>query len=155
MTKKRLRLLCHNVRSLWNVGSFFRTCDAFGVEKIHLTGYTPTPPRKEIAKTALGAEETIPWEHHDDPADAVKVLQEDAWTVVALELLPESRDIMTYKAPDKLCVVVGHELSGVPKEVIDRCDAVLQVPMQGKKESLNVAVATGIALYHFRHSETE
>jgi tRNA G18 (ribose-2'-O)-methylase SpoU len=143
------------VRSLWNVGSFFRTGDAFALEKIYLTGYTPIPPRKEISKTALGAEETIPWEQAEDPLTVVEKLQSDGWTVVALELAPTSQDLMSFTPTDKVCVVVGHELSGVPEDVLKACDHVLKIPMLGGKESLNVAVAAGIALYHCRHSVTE
>lgn len=147
---RRIRLLAHNVRSLWNVGSFFRTCDAFAVEHIFLTGYTGCPPRKEITKTALGAEETVPWEHIDDPLAVITALRNDEWSIVALELTEDAIDLEDFTPPEKVCLVVGHELSGVPQEIIAVADAVLKIPMLGTKESLNVAVAAGIALHHLR-----
>ncbi len=146
----RIALLAHNVRSLWNVGSFFRTADGLAVEKIYLTGYTGHPPRKEISKTALGAEETVPWEHAPDPVAIVKGLRADGWTIVALELTDRSEDLSGFRAKGKICLIVGHELSGVPEALLDLSDHVVRIPMRGKKESLNVAVAAGIALYHLR-----
>lgn len=147
---RHIRLLAHNIRSLWNVGSFFRTADAFAVEKVYLTGYTGTPPRKEISKTSLGADEWLPWEHAEDPATVLRALKADGWTIVALELTPDAVDINVYEPPDKLCLVLGHEVTGVSDELIDLCDVALQIPMLGKKESLNVAVATGVALHRLR-----
>ncbi len=147
---KHLSLLAYNVRSLWNVGSFFRTCDAMGVEKLYLTGYTGHPPRKEITKTALGAEETVAWEHAADPVPVVRRLKEEGWSIVALEILPNAVPITEYTPASKTCVIVGHELTGVPEEILALCDTVTYIPMLGKKESLNVAVAAGIALHHFR-----
>ncbi len=147
---RAIRLLAHNIRSLWNVGSFFRTCDAFAVEKVYLTGYTGLPPRKEISKTSLGADEWTPWEHADDPVPLLQSLKKEGWTIVALELLPDALDLQTYEPPTKVCLVIGHEVTGVPDELLSLCDATVQIPMLGKKESLNVAVATGIALHHLR-----
>lgn len=148
--KRKIRLLAHNVRSLWNVGSFFRTCDAFVVERIYLTGYTGHPPRKEITKTALGAEETVPWEQADDPLAVLTALKADGWSIVALELTDDAVALEEFVPPEKVCLVVGHELSGVPQEIIDAADAVVKIPMLGGKESLNVAVAAGIALHYLR-----
>ena len=149
--KRRICLLVHNVRSLWNVGSFFRTADAFAVEKIFLTGYTARPPRKEITKTALGAEKTVAWEHDKDPLSVLTVLKKDGWDIVALELSPRAQELSFFAASGKTCLIVGHELSGIPGEVLDLCDAIVKIPMLGTKESLNVAVAAGIALHHLRH----
>ncbi|MEK7218257.1 MAG: RNA methyltransferase [Patescibacteria group bacterium] len=146
----QLRFLAHNVRSLWNVGSFFRTCDAFGVEKIYLTGYTGTPPRKEITKTALGAEEFVPWESSKDPLPILRALKEEGWYLLALEIMPDAEDLSSVKVPEKICLIVGHELTGVPPEILSLCDQVAKIPMLGKKESLNVAVAAGIALHTLR-----
>lgn len=148
--ERKIRLLAHNIRSLWNVGSFFRTGDAFAVEHIHLTGYTGTPPRKEISKTSLGADEWLPWDHAPDPAAVIAALKRDGWTIAALELLPDAVDILAYEPPEKICLVLGHEVEGVPSELLGLCDAALQIPMLGKKESLNVAVATSIALHRLR-----
>lgn len=147
---RRIRLLAHNIRSLWNVGSFFRTGDAFAVEKIYLTGYTGTPPRAEISKTSLGADEWTPWEHADDPADVIRALKADGWTIAALELAPGAVDIGVYVPTDKTCLVLGHEVDGVPGALLELCDVALQIPMLGKKESLNVAVAAGVALHRLR-----
>lgn len=147
---RRIRLLAYNVRSLWNVGSFFRTCDAFQVEKIYLTGYTGHPPRKEITKTALGAEEFVPWESQRDPLPILQQLKEEGWHLLALEITNDAIDLQTVKVPDKVCLIVGHELSGVPPEILSLCDQVTKIPMLGKKESLNVAVAAGIALHALR-----
>ena len=149
-TSRRICLLAHNVRSLWNVGSFFRTCDAFSVEKITLTGYTGQPPRKEITKTALGAEQTVPWEHADDPVVALEKLRKDGWSIVPLEMTDDAVDLTEFIPGDKVCLVVGHELSGVPQEILALADSVIKIPMLGTKESLNVAVAAGIALHYLR-----
>ncbi len=151
--QRRLCLLAYNVRSLWNVGSFFRTSDAFKIEKIYLTGYTGHPPRKEITKTAIGAEETVPWEHARDPMPILQKLKGDGWSIASLELTPEAIDLREFsEIPDKLCLVVGHELEGVPGPVLELSDVTLKIPMLGSKESLNVAVAAAIALHHLRFS---
>ncbi len=147
---RHICLLAHNVRSLWNVGSFFRTCDALGVEKLYLTGYTGIPPRKEITKVAIGAEEFVPWEHREDPIAIVQELEAKGWQIVALELLPQAKELTSFRPAEHVCLIVGHELSGVPGEILGLCDAVIKIPMLGKKESLNVAVAAGIALHQLR-----
>jgi 23S rRNA (guanosine2251-2'-O)-methyltransferase len=147
---RRIILLAFNVRSLWNVGSFFRTCDAFAVEKLWLTGYTGHPPRKEIAKTALGAEMTVPWEHALDPAPVVDALLANGWEIVSLELTPKAVPLTEYRPAAKTCLVVGHELEGVPLPILEKSAAVVQIPMLGSKESLNVSVAAGIALHYVR-----
>ena len=148
--KCHLILLAHNIRSLWNVGSLFRTSDAFGVEKIFLTGYTATPPRREISKTALGAEEYVPWEFEQDSVKVIKTLKKKGFTIVALEQAKKAVVLSEYEPPSKVCLIVGHEVLGIPKELLKLCDAIVHIPMHGKKESLNVAVAAGIALHHLR-----
>lgn len=145
-----LILLAFNIRSLWNVGSLFRTADAFGVEKLILSGYTALPPRREISKTALGAEEYVPWEQARDPAKAIAKLKKRGYTIVALEQTKKALDLAAYNPPPKVCLIVGHEVLGVPKELLRLCDAVVHIPMHGRKESLNVAVAAGIALHRLR-----
>ena len=150
--QRRICLVAHNIRSLWNVGSFFRTGDALALEKIYLTGYTGVPPRKEITKTALGAEEFVPWEHAKDPIAVVDQLKNDGWSIVPLELTDTAVDLTEFSPGPKICLVVGHELSGVPQEILDKADTVIMIPMLGKKESLNVAVAAGIALHHLRNT---
>ena len=121
-----------------------------GVEKVYLTGYTGFPPRKEITKTALGAEEMVSWEKHEDPLPVLRTLKSEGWQIVALEIAPEALDIRNFQASDRVCLVVGHELTGIPQELMDLADATVMIPMLGKKESLNVAVAAGIALYQLR-----
>lgn len=148
--KKEICLLAHNVRSLWNVGSFFRTCDAMGVEKLYLTGYTGIPPRREITKTAIGAEDTVPWEHHADPVQLLHQLKKDGWQLVALEITKDAMDLSSFVPSKRVCLIVGHELSGLSEDILSLCDATVMIPMLGTKESLNVAVAAGMALYHLR-----
>lgn len=145
-------LFAHNIRSMWNVGSFFRTCDAFAVEKIYLTGYTAFPPRKEISKTAIGAEEHVAWEAHKEPLPVLQRLKEEGWSLVALEITPSSKQLPSFKPAAKTCLIVGHELTGVPDDILSLCDDVVAIGMLGHKESLNVAVAAGIALHHLRFS---
>lgn len=143
----RLVLLAHNIRSLWNIGALFRSCDCFAVEKLILSGYTATPPRREIAKTALGADEWIPWEHYADPHEAILSLSKDGWRIVGLEQSERSIALEEYVPSEKTCLIVGHEVLGVPEEILKLCDDVVHIPMLGKKKSLNVSVAAGIALH--------
>ncbi|PIR53145.1 RNA methyltransferase [Candidatus Peregrinibacteria bacterium CG10_big_fil_rev_8_21_14_0_10_49_10] len=148
--ERKIILLAHNIRSLWNVGAFFRTADAFGVEKIYLTGYTGLPPRREISKTALGADEWIPWEHQDEPKNVIAHLKSEGWQIAALERTEQATNIASFSPAEKVCLLVGHEVTGVPQELLDACDVQIEIPMHGKKESLNVSVAAGIALYRLR-----
>ena len=145
--EREIVLLAHNIRSLWNIGSLFRTCDAFGIKKFYLTGYTATPPRREISKTALGAEEFVLWDQNKDPIEIIKNLKIDGFEIVALELTDDAQALSKFLAPKKMCLIVGHEVTGVPKDILDLCNAKVQIPMKGKKESLNVAVAAGVAMY--------
>lgn len=140
-------VIAHNIRSLWNVGSFFRTADCFGVEKLYLTGYTATPPRREISKTALGAEDWIKWEYADDPKFIIKKLKIKNYKIVALELTEDAKELKDYQPSEKICLILGHEVTGVPEELLELADDIVQIPLIGKKESLNVSVALGIALY--------
>lgn len=150
MQDRTIRLMAHNIRSLWNVGAFFRTCDALAVEYLYLTGYTGHPPRIEITKTAIGADHTVPWEHARDPLPIIEQLKKDGWQIVSLELTDRSVDISTFMPAEKVCLIVGHELEGVPATMLDLSDAVVEIPMLGQKESLNVSVAAGIALHRLR-----
>jgi 23S rRNA (guanosine2251-2'-O)-methyltransferase len=143
-------LLAHNIRSLWNVGSFFRTADALQIERIILSGYTALPPRREIHKTGLGAEEWISWEHADEPMTAIDRYRSEGYRIVALEQDPKAIALESYAPQAKTLLIVGNEISGVPRDLLDRSDDIVQIGMHGKKESLNVAVATGIAVWHLR-----
>lgn len=152
MSKKEVYVLAHNIRSLHNVGSVFRTCDGAGVSKLFLTGYSGVPPRKEIAKTALGADESVPWEFHKDPMPVIQKLRADGFQIVALEKNAESQDISEFKPEYPVCMIIGNEIDGVEQELLDLSDAVVHIPMRGKKESLNVSVAFGIGIYQLFNS---
>jgi len=145
--KKEVYVLAHNIRSLHNVGSIFRTSDASGVSKLYLTGYCGVPPRKEISKTALGADESVAWEYHKDPVSVIKMLKEDGVQIVSLEKNATSKDISKFKAKYPVCIIIGNEIDGVEDSLLKLSDAVLHIPMHGKKESLNVSVAFGIGVY--------
>ena len=141
-------LLLHNIRSMWNVGSMFRTADAAGIEKMILCGYTATPPRKEITKTALGAQDTVPREYYADPVDAIAILKKCGVKIYAMEITTGSVPYTAVKPADfPLCLVVGNEVDGIEARVLDCCDDVLEIPQYGIKHSLNVAVAAGVALF--------
>lgn len=147
---REIVVIAHNIRSLWNIGAFFRSADAFGISHIHLTGYTASPPRKEITKTALGAESTVAWSAGEDPLSVVRQRRKQGYTIVSLELASGSTPLSNFRSEGPVCVIVGHEILGVPPELLDASDAVVHIPMHGSKHSLNVSVATGIALYHMR-----
>jgi len=150
----------HNIRSLHNVGSMFRTADAAGIEKIYLCGYTSAPvdesgmPRPQISKTALGAETTVPWEKKKSVTALLDRLHRDGSKIYAVEI--DQRAVLYHKlklsprALKKAVIVVGNEVAGVPPAVLKRADKILQIPMHGKKESLNVSVAFGIIAYALR-----
>ncbi len=140
-------IIAHNIRSLWNIGSFFRTADAFAVKHIHLTGYTAAPPRYEITKTALGAEEWIPWSKTVDPLEVIAERRKEGYEIIALEIAKDSTSLAEFRSTKPICLIVGHEVLGVPEDILKASDRSVSIPMNGKKESLNVSVALGIALY--------
>jgi len=147
-SKHPVFLLLYNIRSMWNVGSMFRTADAAGIEKMILCGYTATPPRKEIDKTALGAQNTVLWEYYADPIEAITILKEDGVRICALEITTGSIPYTEIKPADfPLCLIVGNEVDGIEPRLLDCCDHVLEIPQYGIKHSLNVAVAAGVALF--------
>ena len=143
-----IAIVVDNVRSLYNVGSIFRSCDGALVEKLYLCGFSPYPPRKEIAKTALSADETVPWEYVYDVCDALRQLKTEGWRIAALEHTTGSVSCFEM-APDlfPLAIVVGNEVSGVSDEALALCDLAIEIPMFGTKQSLNVAVATGVICF--------
>jgi tRNA G18 (ribose-2'-O)-methylase SpoU len=151
-TRPHLSLILDNIRSLTNVGSIFRAADGFGVRKIYLCGITPTPPRPEIAKISLGAELTTEWEHMEDPAMAVRRLQNDGVSVVALEQTQESSSVYDVDLPYPLAIVLGHEVVGVDEQVLFLCDGTIEIPMFGSKHSHNVATSCGIVLSEVRRN---
>lgn len=144
-------VILDNIRSLYNVGSIFRTADAARVEKLYLTGITGSPPRKEIDKTALGAVETVPYEYHRKAMDVILDFRCRGIPVFALEHTDESRSLWTYKVPFPCALIIGHEVSGVQEELLQQVDGALEIPMFGAKHSLNAAVAFGVAIYHLVH----
>ncbi len=140
--------LVDNVRSLYNVGSIFRTAEGARIRKLYLCGYTPHPPRKEIDKTALGATATVPWEYVRDPIAVIRSLKEEGLPIVVLEQTDASVPYSTVQRKDfPLCLVVGNEITGVSPEIVAQADLAIDIPMYGVKQSLNVAVAFGIAVF--------
>lgn len=143
-----ISLFLDNIRSLYNVGSIFRTADSALAEEIILTGYTPAPPREEILKTALGAVDSVPWKYFKNPLDGIKYLKEKGVKVLALELTDKKRFYDTIRFDEfPICLVAGNELTGIDDKILRECDDSIEIPMYGVKHSLNVSVATGIALF--------
>jgi tRNA G18 (ribose-2'-O)-methylase SpoU len=137
-----------NIRSLHNVGSIFRTADGAGIEKLYLCGMTGTPPRPEIRKAALGAEEHVAWEYFQRTDEALAKLLADGYHLIALENnTQQTRDYREVKYVAPLALIIGHEYNGIAPEIVARCETVISLPMRGSKNSLNVAVAFGIAAY--------
>lgn len=151
--QKRVAVLLHNVRSTHNVGSVFRTADAAGVERVFLTGYTPLPTdrfgraQKDIAKTALGAELSLPWEHHPSASYMFERIKKEGWSVVGVEQDKRARDYRSYRITKPTVFVFGNEVLGLAPALRKKCDALVEIPMHGTKESLNVSVAAGIILF--------
>lgn len=155
--KSSLILILHDIRSAHNVGSMFRTADGAGVDEIILSGYTPCPPKgdalylsdadKALRKTALGAEVTMPWRQVASLPRLLTKLHRDGYEIVALEQMPGSVSYRDYQPKESVALIVGNEVGGVAPTILKRCDAVIEIPMHGSKNSLNVSVATGIALY--------
>lgn len=152
--KLPLTVVLDNVRSLNNIGSIFRTSDAFLVDRIMLCGITATPPSPEIHKTALGAEDSVSWTYFENTMDAVECLHQEGYTVCALEQVKESVLLDTFR-PDpagRYAIIAGHEVHGVDPEIVNASDICLEIPQFGTKHSLNVSVSTGIAIWHlFTH----
>ena len=139
--------LLDNVRSLYNVGSFFRTADGAAIERLILTGITGRPPHQEISKTALGAESTIAWEHSWDPVQVVTNLRMQGYEIAALETSAGAVDLFDWQPRFPVCVIFGHETDGIRREVLDLADTYVRIPMLGAKYSLNVATAAGVVAY--------
>jgi 23S rRNA (guanosine2251-2'-O)-methyltransferase len=149
--KHRIVVVLDNVRSLHNVGSVFRTCDAFCLESVYLCGITATPPHNEIHKTALGAEDSMDWVYFGDTEDAVAKLKDEGYLIVAVEQVEESLMLTDFK-PDidsRYALIFGNEVKGVRQKVIDMCDFCIEIPQFGTKHSLNVSVSAGIVLWEF------
>ncbi len=148
-----VRILLHNIRSAHNVGAIFRTSDAIGVSQVYLSGYTPQPldkfgrPVKEIAKTALGAELSIPWEGVKNPTRLIMKLKTEGFAIVAIEQDARAIDYKSFTPSDRTLVLVGNEVRGLSKAMMAYADTIIDIPMVGKKESLNVSVAYGVAMF--------
>ncbi len=156
-----LRIIAHNIRSTYNVGAILRSCDGFGIEIFYATGYTPYPTvvgdkrlpheraklTRNIAKTALGAEQTVTVQHADNILELMHGLKAEGFTIAALEQSDASALLDGYHPAPKLALLLGEEVHGITPELLEECDVTLEIPMIGRKESFNVSVATGIALY--------
>jgi tRNA G18 (ribose-2'-O)-methylase SpoU len=141
-------VLCDNIRSIYNVGSIFRTSDAALIQKLYLTGYTPHPPRPEIEKVALGSTKSVPWEYIENPLDTVNALKKKGIKIASLEITDSARKYYELTKSDfPLCLILGNELTGVSNELISASDISLEIPQYGYKHSMNVSVACGIALF--------
>ena len=149
--KLPLAVILDEVRSLHNIGSVFRTSDAFLVERIYLCGITATPHHPEMHKTALGAEDTVDWKYVKHTLEAVEELHNEGYTVLAIEQVEGSTmlDELELEPDKKYAIVMGNEVKGVQQEVIDACDGCIEIPQYGTKHSLNVSVTTGIVLWEF------
>ena len=145
--KLPVTVLLDNVRSMYNTGAFFRTADAAGVEKLLLTGITACPPKSQISKTALGAEETVQWEHAWDALEMIQNLRARDYEIAAIETSPHAVDLFDWTPRFPVCIVFGHETDGIRPELLDLCDTHVRIPMLGLKHSLNVATAGGVMLY--------
>lgn len=146
-------LILYNLRSVYNVGAIFRTADAVGIDHIYLIGTTPTPvdrfgsPRADFAKCALGAQDSVSWEYRKTIAPLLRKLKKEEVAIVALEQHAQSVDYKQYTPTRSVALLCGEEVHGIPASALAQADAVLEIPMRGKKESLNVSVATGIVMY--------
>lgn len=150
MCKLPLRVMTDNVRSMHNIGSFFRTSDAFRVDEIILGGISGTPPHPEISKTALGAEESVAWRHVEDVIAEIAMLKKEGWKILVLEQTHDSVELQKFipSEKEKYVVVVGNEVHGVDQRIVDQADTILEIPQEGTKHSLNVAASGAIALWH-------
>lgn len=154
-------VILHNIRSTYNVGSILRTADGFGVGRAYFTGYTPYPTQKndnrlphirtklteQIHKTALGAELAVPSEHHSDINTLINSLRSEGFQIIALEQSESSISLNRFKPQAKIALILGEETKGITPDLLEQCDAIVEIPMSGHKESFNVGVAAGIALY--------
>lgn len=147
-----LVLVLYNIRSRFNVGAIFRTADAAGVSKIYLCGITPAPPHPKIGKVALGAEQFIPFEKTRQTKPVLQELHADGYTIIALEQSKKSIPYTSLQPQFPLALLVGNEVSGIPERLQSLCHSTVEIPMRGQKESLNVAIATGIVLFSIIHS---
>lgn len=147
--KRHITIILDDVRSMHNVGSAFRTCDAFAAEAIYLSGYTPTPPHRDIHKTALGATETVHWEHFPNVADAITKARENGCVVYAVEQAHESVQLhnVVWDNEKPVALVFGNEVDGVSEAALQHCDGCIEIPQWGSKHSLNISVCVGVVIW--------
>lgn len=146
-------VVLENIRSAYNVGSVFRTADAFLIEAIYITGYSAKPPHKEIKKTALGAEETVSWKYFKTAAEAIEMLKKEHFRIYAVEQVKESISLEKFSEDSKIAVVFGNEVTGVEQSTILLCDGCVEIPQLGMKHSLNIATAAGVVLWELVRSK--
>ena len=148
--KTPITVVLENIRSMHNVGSVFRTADAFRIEKIYLCGYTPLPPHRDIHKTALGSTETVDWEGYENPEEAIAHLKNQGYKIYAIEQVHNSIMLneLVVSANEKIALIFGNEADGVSEELIGMADACIEIPQAGSKHSFNISVAAGIVLWH-------
>ncbi|MBT3419110.1 MAG: RNA methyltransferase [Candidatus Magasanikbacteria bacterium] len=151
--KKEKYLVLPNIRSCHNVGAMFRTADACGFTKLFLCGYTATPPKPQIDKVSLGAETWVPWEKEENVKALCKRLKKEGVTIIALEKNSESIPLREIEIVGSLALIVGNEVDGITEDILEIADVVAHIPMHGKKESLNVSIAAGIAMYEISQKE--
>lgn len=143
-----MHIIAHNIRSLHNIGAIFRSADAFSIDKIWLTGYTAAPPRPEIAKVALGSDQRVTWEKRENIAKLLSELKNQGFSIVALETGKGSISIEKFQHPAmETALILGNEVEGLEKSILEQVDQILEIPMPGQKRSLNVSVAAGIAMF--------
>lgn len=147
MTNNPIHVILEDIRSAFNVGAFFRTSDAAGIEKLWLTGITPYPPHNRIPKTALGAIETVPWEYSVDINETISKLQEKNISIVGVELTTNAKDYTQIKFDKPTALIFGNEINGISDSTLEKCDHIAKIPMFGQKKSLNVEVSYGIMVY--------
>ena len=147
--KTPIILILDDIRSLHNIGSVFRTADAFLIEKIYLCGITATPPHKEIQKTALGATETVAWEYHKEVGTAIEKLQQEGWKIYAIEQVEGATFLNTFdpKPNERYALIFGNEVYGVSQKALEQCEGCIEIPQLGTKHSLNIAVSAGIVVW--------
>jgi tRNA G18 (ribose-2'-O)-methylase SpoU len=143
-------VVLNNIRSLYNVGSIFRSADGAGVANIYLCGITGYPPDKQISKTALGAQEYVAWEYREDVCSVIRSLKKEGYSIVLLEQTAESVPYPGLKVDEKVCLVLGNEIEGVSGSILGLCDRAIEIGMEGVKNSLNVSVAFGIVAFHIK-----
>ena len=141
------RVVLDNIRSAFNVGSVFRTCDAAGVEHLYLCGISACPPNPKLVKTALGAEQTVPWSHHIRALEVLNGLRAEGYTLFAVERTDRSLPYTEVDYPERCVLIFGHEVAGVARPLLERADQVIEIPMLGRKNSLNVATSAGVVLF--------